>query len=118
MAGKSGWVLAGLAILAPSVALAQVWTMSGDGRLAIGAGAKVEQQADGRWRADNGKASKTCGAQQIVIASTLPTTITTLHGDKTYAQGVVACLDVADFGGSLAMDTAGGKIVLRPASTK
>ena len=108
---------AALAMLAPA-AMAQTMTVKGPGYWAIGTGSKAEKTTDGHVKVDNGKATKTCAADQIAVASTLKTTIKTLNDETTYPDGLVACLDPAAFGGAASVDFGQGTADIRPAGTK
>ncbi len=84
--------------------------------LAVGGSAGVRTLPDGRTVATLGRKSKTCKPGQIPIATSARATITTTRGTKIYPEGLVACLDPADFGGASAMSIDGGGVVLKPSN--
>ena len=90
----------------------------GGGHMEIGNGSRNEVLPDGSNRVTNGHDTKTCKAEQVAVASGVRITITTTKDTRRYPDGVVACLDLADFGGSAAMSIEGGGVVVKPGGPK
>ena len=94
-------------------AAAQNIALASPGGLAFGDGASVTTQADGTRLASNGKDQKVCGPDRVAVAATVPITVVTTDGSRTYDDGLVACYDLARFNGGIVITTE-ARITLRP----
>ena len=99
----------------PVAVAAQNITLTSAGGLSFGGGASVTTQPDGRRLASNGDNQKTCEADQIAVAATVPVTIVTVDGSKTYGDGMVGCFDLSQFNGAVVVKME-ERITLRPSS--
>lgn len=106
-------VLPFIVMAMPVPAVAGDITLASAGGLAFGDGASVTTQTDGTRLASNGKDQKVCGPDRVAIAATVPVTIVTTDGSRTYDDGLVACYDLARFNGGIVITTE-ARITLRP----